>query len=230
MAVITLSTRGDVGRVLAGRYRAIVAGITSTQDLCVIDGIGWIPDNIVVAIFTNVGGLDVKWILAGGPDAVVACGAASDDIGVIEVGRQPRYCGVAVVTVVAAGDVGRVFSGCDNAIVAGTAGTQYLRVIDPVGGRPQVAVVAVLAHIGGLNMGRILAGGFDAVVTARAVGHDVGVIESGWKPPSSRMAVITIIAASEVCRIFARGDRAIVAGTASANDLGVVDNNNGLPQ
>jgi hypothetical protein len=79
-------------------------------------------------------------------------------------------------------------------------------------------------------MGRILAGGFDAVVTARAVGHDVGVIESGWKPSSSRMAVITIIGAIEVCRIFARGDRAIVAGTASANDLGVVDNNNGLPQ
>ena len=87
MAVITLAARSDVGRVLTRGNRAVVAGITRAQHLGVIDRVGRCPQRIVVAIFTNIGGLDVRRILAGCTVAVVAGDTASNNIDVIEVRR-----------------------------------------------------------------------------------------------------------------------------------------------
>ncbi len=166
VAVIAIIAAGNVRRIFPGSDRAVMAGTAGTDNLSVVDGVDRCPDNIVVAIFTNIGGLDVRWIFSGGSSAVVASRAACDDAGMIEVSRDPRYGRMAIVTVVAAGNVRRVFPGSDDAVMAGTTGAQYLSVIDAIGGRPQTTVVAILAHIGGLNMGWILTGGCDTVVTA----------------------------------------------------------------
>ena len=56
---------------------------------------------------------------------------------------------MAVVTVVAARDVGRVLAGCRSAVVAGEAGTEYLVVIDDRDRRP-----GDLRPAGGFRKGR----------------------------------------------------------------------------
>lgn len=61
-------------------------------------------------------------ILAGCSEAVVATDAITYDIGMIEVRRCPGDRGMAVVAVVAACNMGRMFSGCRDTVVAhGTA-------------------------------------------------------------------------------------------------------------
>ena len=87
MAVITVIASRDMSRVFPRGNRAVMAGTTGTQHLGVIDYVGRCPDDIIVAIFTNIGGLDVRWIFARGTVAVVTRGAAADDTGVIEIRR-----------------------------------------------------------------------------------------------------------------------------------------------
>ena len=105
MATVALFDRRDVRRMLAGRGRPIMAGRTAAQDLQVIHGVGRCPDDIVVAVFTDVGGLNVGRALAGGLDAIVTIDAVAGNVGVIEVGRYPRRGGMAVATDVTAADV-----------------------------------------------------------------------------------------------------------------------------
>ena len=87
MAAVALLDRRDVSRVLAGRGGPIMAGRTAAQHLQVIHGIGRRPQRAVVAVLTDLGGLDMGWGLAGGIRAVVAADTAIDDAVVAEVGR-----------------------------------------------------------------------------------------------------------------------------------------------
>ena len=87
MAIITGITTGNMCWVFAdGRY-AIMAGATSANNLGVIDCVCRNLQRASVAIFANIGGLDVRQALAGGSSAVVTTAAISDDTGVIEGGR-----------------------------------------------------------------------------------------------------------------------------------------------
>ena len=118
---------------------------------------------------------------------------------------------MAIITVIAADDMGGILACGDGAVVAGTTGAYHLRVVDNVCRRPQVTVVAVLTNFCGLYMCRVLTSRIDAVMAAGAVGHNVSVIKSGREPCCRRMTVIAIVAAREVCRVLARGDGPIVA-------------------
>ena len=73
-------------------------------------------------------------VFAGRFRAVVTADAITRDIGVIEIRRYPGHRRVAIVAIVTAGNVGRVFAGRNGAIVTGPAGTDHLRVIHPIGG------------------------------------------------------------------------------------------------
>ena len=86
---------------------------------------------------------------------------------------------MAVITRITTADVRCVFADGRYAIMAGATGTDDLGVINRVRWNPQRAVMAVLTNIGGLYVGHGLAGGGRTVVTATAVTHDAGVIESG---------------------------------------------------
>ena len=56
--------------------------------------------------------------LARGFGAVVALDTVSDDIHMVEIGRHPGHCCMTVIAIVAAGDMGRVFAGRDQAVMA----------------------------------------------------------------------------------------------------------------
>jgi len=182
MAVVAGIAAGDVGRVFARRRDAIVAGATGAYDLGVIDGKRGRPDTRRVAILADIGRLYMCRRLAGGLRAVVAAHAIASDIDVVEGGRQPGNRRMAVVAGIAAGDVGWMFTGRRDAIMAGAASAQYLGVIDGKGGRPDIRRVAVLANIGCLYMCRRLAGGLRAIVAAHAIASDIDVVEVGRQP------------------------------------------------
>ena len=203
MAIVAIVAGLDVGRVLARRDGAVMARATGTHDLRVVDRIGRHPQRVVMAVLTNIGGLDMPRILAGGANTVVTGRAATNDAGVIKVGRYPCHRCMAVVTVVATDDMRGVLARSNCAVVAGTTGTQYLGVINQVGRCPQGAVVAVLANFGGPDVCRILASRIDAVMATGTIGSDVSVVESRWQPSRRGVAVVAIVAAREVSRVLA---------------------------
>ena len=52
---------------------------------------------------------------------------------------------MAVIAIVAAGNMSRVFAGCGDTVMTGVAGTQYLGVVDSHHGGPQIRGMAILA-------------------------------------------------------------------------------------
>lgn len=58
-----------------------------------------------MAVFANVSRLDMSRVLAGRFNAIVTTDAIAGDADMVEIGRQPTSGCVAVVTVIAAGDV-----------------------------------------------------------------------------------------------------------------------------
>ena len=76
--------------------------------------------------------------------------------------------------------------------MAGSATAQNLGVINRQYWRKQCRRMAVLTNIGCLNVGRILAERVSTVVTAYAVGSDIGVIEiRSGNPGRSDVAIVT---------------------------------------
>ena len=77
-----------------------------------------LPRSARMAIFTDVGDLNMCWVLAGGVDAIVAAGAIAGDIVVIKVCRRPAGRRVTVVTAVTGIKVRLILAGSSNAVVA----------------------------------------------------------------------------------------------------------------
>ena len=129
-----------------------------------------------------------------------------------------------IVTGIAAGEVGRVFAGCNDAVVTRITGAYYVRVIDREHRRKDIRIVAVFANIACLDMCQVLASRFHAIVAVDTISGDVQVIEIRWQPPSRGMAVVTRIPARQMIHVFAGRGNAIMAGAAGSNDLHVIDN------
>lgn len=75
-----------------------------------------------------------------------------------------------------------MFAGCRSAVMTRTAGTDDLRVIDPVCGREGVRVVTIFANVGRLYVGWAFARGIDAIVATGTTIDDTEVIERRWSP------------------------------------------------
>ena len=163
---------------------------------------------------THIGCQRVGWAFTRCIDAVVATETVVSDIGVIEVCRCPGHGRVAIVAVIAARDMPRVLAVRDRAVVAGDAGTEYLCVIDSIGGLPEDIVVAVFTHVRRGHVRRTLAGLVNAVVAANTVARDVHVVEVGRYPGHRRVAVIAVVAAVDMVRVLASRVDAVVAGDA----------------
>lgn len=86
---------------------------------------------------------------------------------------------MAVITVIAAGDMVRVFSDGCHAVMARSTGTEHLRVIDRCDRGEHIARVAVLANIRRLNVCCRFADRVDAVVAVEAITRDIDVIKVG---------------------------------------------------
>ena len=72
---------------------------------------------------------------------------------------------MAVIAIIAAADMGGVFTACNNTIMAGAAGANDLRVIDSDGRLKTYCAVAVFADICGLHVNRASTGGGHAIMT-----------------------------------------------------------------
>jgi len=87
VTVIAGIATGNVRRVLANRRHSIVAGIAGSYDLCVVNAHHWREDVGRMAVFANVGSLNVPAVFAGRFRAVMAAHTVASDIQVIEVRR-----------------------------------------------------------------------------------------------------------------------------------------------
>ena len=87
MTIITGFTACEMRRVLTDCGDAVVTGVAGAYDLCVINCEHWREDICVVAVFTDITGLNVRQVLAGRIYAIVAVDAISGDVQMIEIGR-----------------------------------------------------------------------------------------------------------------------------------------------
>ena len=118
MTVVAIITAGDMRWVLACRNDAVVAGAASADYLGVVHRVGWNPDIGVVTVLTNFRCQNVRRVLAGCFDAVVAACAIAGDTYVIKIRRQPAGCRMAVIAVIAARDMCWMLACCCSAVVA----------------------------------------------------------------------------------------------------------------
>jgi len=96
-----------------------------------------------VAILTNIAGVDVRRVFAGGGNPVVTTRTVTDSANVIEIRWHPSGCSVAVIAGIAAGHMRWRLAGCDYAVVARTTGADYVRMIDYRRRQPCNDVVAI---------------------------------------------------------------------------------------
>jgi len=102
-----------------------------------------------MAVFANIGRIEVSVVLAGRIDTVVAGKTVARYVGMIENGGDPHGAVVAVVTVIAAYDVPWRFAlrGCAVVTGSATAGHgQVLHVIDRAPGGRRVATITGLGR------------------------------------------------------------------------------------
>ena len=169
MAVVAVIAAGDMRWVLAGGNDAIVTGAASADYLRVVHRVSRNPDIGVMAVFANICCQNVCRVFAGRFDAVVAAYAIAGDADVIEICRQPTGCRMAVIAIIAARDMRWMLACGRRAVMARTAGTEDLCVVDSVGRRENICIVTIFTNVGCLYMRRTLADGINAVVAAGAI-------------------------------------------------------------
>jgi len=177
MAVIAGIATGDMCWCLAGGNDAVVAGVATAEHLGVINSHHRCKYIRRVTVLADIRSLNVCRILAGCVGTVMAAGAVSSDIHMIEIRRQPTNCTVAIVASVAAFNMGWVLTCGRDTVMAGATSTNYLGGIDNHHRRKHIRRVTVLADIRCLNMGRVLANCVCTVVTAGTVAGDIHMIE-----------------------------------------------------
>ena len=185
MTIVTVVAAVDVSRILARRGHAIMADPASAQNLRVIDGECGVPDIRCVAVLADVAGLNMGERFTGRFNTVVATDTISRDVYVIEIRGQPGHRRMAIVAGVVAIDVGGMLACCSKAVMARTAGSQNLSMVDSINRCPDIAVMAVFTDIGRLYVAQVLAGRVNAIVTTRAVSGDVHVIKIRRPPGNS---------------------------------------------
>ena len=89
---------------------------------------------------------------------------------------------MAILTIIATCDVCCILAGCSQSIVAGTACSQHLRMINRVRRCPYIRIVAVLANVSCLNVGLALTCCLDAIVATHTIAGDTDVIKIGRQP------------------------------------------------
>lgn len=138
MAVIACVATCYMRRNLSRRNNTVVARATSADNLSVIDRADWYPDIGIVAVFTNVTGLNMCSILGGRIRAVMTVYTVVRDVYMAEVRRQPSDRRVTVIAVITAGEMRRVLSNRRDAIVTRITRSQNLHVVNSECRCPQV--------------------------------------------------------------------------------------------
>ena len=128
-----------------------------------------------------------------------------------------------VVTIVAAVYVGWILTCRDHPIVAGTASTYYLRVVDGESRSPDIRRVAVFTDVTCLNMIQWFADSFHAVMAAYAVPGDIHVVKVRRQPGDRGMTVIACVAAVDMSWVLPGCGEPVMARAAGTQNLRMVD-------
>ena len=211
MAIIAIIATRNVRRVFSAGYRAVMAGRASTNHLRVIHQIGGSEERRIVAVFANIGGRNMIEILTDRLSAIVTAKAVARNVGVIEICRHPGDRCMTVVAIVTTGNVCRVFSCSDGAVMARHASTDHLRVVNSHRRLPERRAMTIFAGICRLNVRKTLTGCFVAVVAIKTVADDRRVIKNSRQPGRRLVAVVACFTGDDVIRGFASGVQAVVA-------------------
>ena len=122
---------------------------------------------------------------------------------------------MAVVAVVAALDMRRVFADRSRAVVTRAAGTNNLRMVDNGCGREGRGAMAVLADRRRLDVQSMLAGRCHAIMAGYAAVEDAGMIEAGRHPGVGRVAVVALVARRNMIGCLSRRLYAVMTGHAA---------------
>ncbi len=117
MAIVAIVATRNMRRMFTSGDGAIVARAAGPQYLGVIHRRDRSPDICIVAVLADIRRLDMRQGLAGSSTAVMAADAISNDADVIEVRRPPCHSRMTVVADVTAGNMCRVFTDRDHAVM-----------------------------------------------------------------------------------------------------------------
>jgi hypothetical protein len=210
--------------MLAGGDDAVMAGVARADDLRMIDGHHGRKDIRRVAVFTDIGRLNVPAVLSGGLRTVMAAYTVTGDVDVIEIRGQPADRAVTVIAIVAACDVRRVLAGGDDAVMARPATPDYLRVIDCHHGCKRIRAVAIFTDIGRLNVPHVFTGCIRAVMAGAASTQNLCVFYgSDWRKSIRVVAVFTDVSRLNVSRVFAGRLDTVMATYTIINDARVFE-------
>jgi hypothetical protein len=177
MAIVAGVATVDVCRVFTCCYDTIVAAVTSSEHLGVIDRKYRHPNIRGMAVFADVAGQNVGRVLACGIRPVMTTETVPGDICVVKIGRQPSCGGMAIVAGVSTADVCWMFSDCYSTVVAAFTSSENLGVIDRECRCPDVGCVAVLANVCRQYVSVRFAGRVGTVVAIEAIVAYVGMIK-----------------------------------------------------
>jgi len=175
-----------------------------------------------MTVLTNVSGADMIKCSAPGNDTVVTGHTGLGDLLVIKFCGYPGCGRVAIIALCHGRQVVEVFTGADDAIMAGIATSKHLQMIHTLQGGPDIGGVTVLADIGAGDVIETLAFGDDRVMTGGTCFGDLLMIKVGRCPCSGAVTIITLSHCWQVVDGFALADATVVATVTTAQYLEVI--------
>lgn len=177
VAHIALQCRTEVVGVLAGGNRTVVTGRTGTEHLGMIDRYHGRKYVGRMAVLADVCRLRMGRVFTRRVGAIVATEAITRDIYMVEIRGQPADGAVAIVAIVAAGNVVGTLAFRNPTIVAGDTRAKHLGVVHHKHREEYRCAVAVFANIGRQRVRRTFSGRGSTIMAVDAVTRDARVIE-----------------------------------------------------
>ena len=136
-----------------------------------------------MTVIAGIAAGNVRRMLAGGNDTIVARATGSDYLRVIDDGRRhPDSRAMAIFADVGRQNVRLIFAGRLGAVMAADTVTKDVYVFE-IRRYPGGCEVTVITGITAGNMRRILAGRSNAVMATNTITNNAKVIENSRKPP-----------------------------------------------
>lgn len=179
MTVVACITAGYVRRTFSDCRNTVVTGAARAQYLAVIDRKDRCEYIGVMAVLADVGRLNMGRALADSFRTVVAIEAATRDVDVVKIRGQPTDSRVTVVAVNATRYVSWMLADRGYPVMARSAGTKDLCVVNRNHRLKHRGVVAVFANRSRQNVCRTLADSGRAVVTTGTVSGDADMVKNG---------------------------------------------------
>ena len=176
-----------------------------------------------MAIFAKVARTDVIVVLAERVCTVMTAKAITRYACMVEIGRQPGDRCMAVIAVIAARNMFRILSERDRAVMAGSASSNDLGVIDGHDRLKESNAVAILANVSRRNMILSFTRSTGSIVATSTIIRNACVVKRCRQPCACRMAIIAVVATGYVRRVFAGRIVSVMAPKAIARNTGMVE-------